>query len=433
MGKNWEAAQQQRSRLPGALSCSSVFEGDGLLRAALDRFFDFGPQSLWRVFLQHIKEVVVADLKDLGGCRHAEGIALTQVEIDNYSHVRHHSAPVVAGTGLPLPGWYRSRRGRYWSRLVGCHTVRDMAQEPHLPLGPIGIWTGTLDIPPAAEAQQLAAELEELGYAAVWLPEVAGRDVILHLGLLLSATQRLVGATGIASIYARDAVTMTGGVKGLTEAFPERVLLGLGVSHHTLVQELRGHEYDKPLAAMTAYLDALDASPYTASRPTTPVHRALAALGPRMLALAAARSDGAHTYFVTPEHTAAARKEMGAGPAIYAEQAVLLETDPTRAREISREHTAVYLRLPNYQNNLRRLGFADDEFGDGGSDRLVDAIVAWGDEEAISGRVQAHFEAGADHVCIQPLPAARREVPAGQWRTLAPAMQELASALSQPA
>jgi probable F420-dependent oxidoreductase len=306
-----------------------------------------------------------------------------------------------------------------------------MAQEPHLPFAPIGIWTGTLDIPPAAEAQQLAAELEELGYGAIWLPEVAGRDIMLHLALLLSATRRLVGATGIASIYARDAVTMTGAVKGLTEAFPERVLLGLGVSHHTLVEGLRGHHYDKPLAAMTAYLDAMDASPYTAFRPATPVHRALAALGPKMLALAAARADGAHTYFVTAEHTAMARKEIGAEPAIYAEQAVLLETDAARAREIAREHTTVYLRLPNYQNNLRRLGFTEEEFADGGSDRLVDAIVAWGDEQAISNRVRAHFDAGADHVCIQPLPAGRREVPAPQWRALAPAMRDLAGSVSR--
>lgn len=308
-----------------------------------------------------------------------------------------------------------------------------MAPEPHLPLAPIGIWTGTLDVVPAAQAQELAAELEDLGYGAIWLPEVAGRDVMLHLGLLLSATQRLVGATGIASIFARDAVTMTGGVKGLTEAFPDRVLLGLGVSHHTLVEGLRGHQYDKPLAAMNAYLDAMDASPYTAFRPATPVHRALAALGPKMLALAGARSDGAHTYFVPPEHTAQARKELGAGPSIYAEQAVLLERDPVRAREIARLHTTVYIRLPNYQNNLRRLGFGDEEFADGGSDRLVDAVVAWGDEKTIVDRVRAHFDAGANHVCVQPLPAGSREVPSEQWRALAPALRELAGSVERPA
>jgi probable F420-dependent oxidoreductase len=295
-----------------------------------------------------------------------------------------------------------------------------------LALSPIGIWTGALDAAPAAQAQELAAELEALGYGAIWLPEVAGRDVMVHLALLLSATERLVGATGIASIWARDAVTMTGGVKGLTEAFPERVLLGLGVSHHTLVEGLRGHTYEPPLASMRAYLDAMDASPYTAFRPKTPVHRVVAALGPKMLALSAEKTDGAHTYLVPPEHTERARKELGAGPLLCAEQAVLLETDPERARQIGRAHTAVYVRLPNYQNNLKRLGFTDEDFADGGSDRVVDAIVAWGDEQAVLDRVKAHFDAGADHVCVQALTESPRDVPAAQWRALAPALRDLA-------
>jgi probable F420-dependent oxidoreductase len=252
---------------------------------------------------------------------------------------------------------------------------------------------------------------------------------MVQLALLLSATQRLVGATGIASIWARDAVTMTGGVKGLTEAFPERVLLGLGVSHHNLVQDLRGHQYERPLAAMRTYLDAMDKAPYTAFRPTTPVRRVLAALGPKMLTLSAERTDGAHTYLVPPEHTEEARKQLGAGPLLCAEQGVLLEGDPARAREIGRAHTAVYVRLPNYQNNLRRLGFGDDDFVDGGSDRLVDAIVAWGDEQVIADRVRAQFDAGASHVCVQPLPAKPREVPAEQWRALAPALQDVAGSL----
>ena len=297
-------------------------------------------------------------------------------------------------------------------------------------LAPVGVWTGALDAVPAAQAAELAAELEQLGYGAVWLPEVAGRDVMLHLGLLLSATERLVGATGIASIWARDAVAMTGGVKGLTEAFPERVLLGLGVSHHTLVEGLRGHQYGPPLAAMRTYLDAMDTAPYTASRPTTPVRRVLAALGPKMLALAAEKTDGAHSYLVPPEHTEHARKELGAGPLLCAEQAVLLETDPARAREIGRAHTAIYVRLPNYQNNLRRLGFTDADFAEGGSDRLVDAIVAWGDEQAVLDRVRAHFDGGADHVCIQALTERPREVPTEQWQALGPALGDLAASVA---
>lgn len=298
---------------------------------------------------------------------------------------------------------------------------------PRFSLPRIGIWTGALDMVPAAEAIQLAGELEAIGYGAIWLPEVAGRDVMAHLALLLSGTEHLVGATGIASIWARDAVTMTGAVSGLTEAFPERVVAGLGVSHHTLVEGLRGHHYGSPLASMTAYLDAMDAAPYTAFRPTTPTRRVLAALGPKMLALAAARTDGAHTYLVPPEHTETARAALGAAPLLCVEQAVLLEPDPDRAREIGRAHTAVYVRLPNYQANLRRPGLDDADFADGGSRRLVDAIVAGGDEATILQRVRAHLAAGADHVCIQALTPDPRGVPSDQWRHLAPALGQLAA------
>ena len=205
-----------------------------------------------------------------------------------------------------------------------------------LSLPPIGIWTGALDTVALSQSQELACELEELGYGAIWLPEVAGRDVMFHMGMLLAATERLVMATGIASIWARDAVTMTGGVKGLTEAFPERVVLGLGVSHHTLVEDLRGHTYAKPLSAMRTYLDAMDNSPYVGKRPSTPVRRVLAALGPKMIALAAEKTDGAHNYLVPPEHTATAREALGSGPLLCPEQAVVVETDPARAREIGR-------------------------------------------------------------------------------------------------
>jgi probable F420-dependent oxidoreductase len=296
-----------------------------------------------------------------------------------------------------------------------------------LTLPRIGVWTGALDMVPAARAQGLAKELESLGYGAVWIPEVAGRDVMLHLGLLLSATSTLVGASGIASIYARDPITMTGALQGLTEAFPERVVLGLGVSHHTLVEGLRGHDYSKPLSAMRAYLDAMDAAPYTAARPQTPTYRVLAALGPKMIELSGEKSQGAHNYFVPPEHTASARTILGDGPWICAEQAVLLETDPSTARRIARAHTTTYLRLPNYTNNLRRLGFDDADFADGGSDRLVDTIVAWGDLDAIRSRVAAHLDAGADHVCVQALTAEPRGVPEEQWRELAPAVVPLGS------
>jgi probable F420-dependent oxidoreductase len=290
----------------------------------------------------------------------------------------------------------------------------------------LGVWTAALDGVGISEAQELAGEIEELGYGVLWLPEVAGRDVMFSLGMLLAATSDLIGATGIASIWARDAVTMTGGVKALTEAFPDRVLLGLGVSHHTLVHDLRGHTYERPLAAMRTYLAAMDAAPYTARRPTTPVRRVLAALGPKMLALSAEKTSGAHTYFVPPDHTAEARGVLG-DALLCVEQAVVLQSDPARAREIARMHAHVYVRLPNYQTNLRRLGFGDDDFAGDLSDRLVDAIVAWGGEEEITARVRAHLDAGADHVCVQALSAGRRDVPAEQWRALAPALVEAAT------
>jgi probable F420-dependent oxidoreductase len=191
------------------------------------------------------------------------------------------------------------------------------------------------------------------------------------------------------------------------------------------VEGLRGHQYDKPLSAMRAYLDKMDASPYIAMRPTTPMRRVLAALGPKMLQLAAEKTDGAHPYFVTPEHTAFARQTMGEGPLLCPEQAVLLETDPVRAREIGRKHTQVYVAQPNYVNNLRRLGFTDEDVADGGSDRLVDAIVAWGSVDDVVARVQAHFDAGADHVSVQALSETMRDVPAAQWRELAPALTGL--------
>jgi len=300
-----------------------------------------------------------------------------------------------------------------------------------LQLAPIGVWTGALDFAPAGQVGELAGELEDLGYGAVWLPEVAGRDPMVQLTMILSATSRLVGATGIANIFARDAVAMAGSVKALTEAFPERALIGLGCSHRHLVQDLRGHAYARPLSAMRDYLEAMERSPYTAYRPTSPTRMVLAALRPRMLALAAERTDGAHTYFVTPEHTRRARALLGDG-LLCVEQAVLLETDPAVAREIARAHTSTYAGLPNYMGNLIWLGFSEDDCADGGSDRLVDSIVAWGDEQAVLRRIQEHLEAGADHVCIQPLVAGRREIPVGAWRSLAAPLRELGATVSRP-
>jgi probable F420-dependent oxidoreductase len=293
-------------------------------------------------------------------------------------------------------------------------------------LKPVGIWTGQLDYQPANQAKEAVAELEELGYGAVWVGEAVGREALSNAGLLLSATRRLVVATGIANIWVRDALAMVAGQNTLAEAYPERFLLGLGVSHAPLIEGMRGHHYERPLAAMRQYLDAMDevVSSYRAVPPGTPPPRVLAALGPKMLTLAAKRAQGAHSYFVPPEHTAQARDQLGPDSWLIPEQAVVLENDSERAREIARRHTSRYLRLPNYTNNLRRLGFGDEDLAGSGSDRLVDATVAWGDENAIVSRVRAHLNAGADHVCVQVLDRDRRGLPAAQWRRLAPALLE---------
>ncbi|MFM8861488.1 MAG: LLM class F420-dependent oxidoreductase [Acidimicrobiia bacterium] len=289
-------------------------------------------------------------------------------------------------------------------------------------LGRVGLWAYQLDQVPASQAKELAAEIEEIGYPTLWIPEMVGREPFVSSSLLLSATERLVMATGIASIYARDALCANSAWHTLTEAFPDRFLLGLGVSHQMMVEGLRGHDYSKPYSAMSAFLDGMDNGLYTASPSPVPPTRVLAALGPRMLRLAAERSAGAHPYFVPPEHTAFARETMGPGPLLCPEQAVVLETDPTRAREIARGHMAMYLQLPNYTNNLLRLGFTAEDVADGGSDRLVDAIVAWGDEETVAARVRAHHDAGADHVCIQVVPAEGTAAPVAEWRRLAPVL-----------
>jgi probable F420-dependent oxidoreductase len=290
-------------------------------------------------------------------------------------------------------------------------------------VGRVGLWTAALDAQPRTRAQEVAAEIEELGYGAIWIPEAVGRDPLVHAALLLSGTERVSLATGIASIHARDPVAMNSGWKTVSEAFPGRFVLGLGVSHAPMVEGLLHKPYGPPLTAMRAYLDAMDAAMFFAAEPSERPRRVLAALGPKMLALAKERADGAHPYNVTPEHTAIARETLGDGPLLAPEQAVLLETDPAEARRIAREHMKVYLGLPNYTNNLRRLGFDDDDLAPPGSDRLADALVAWGDAETIAARIRAHHDAGADHVAVQVLTAEGYSgLPIAQWRELAPAL-----------
>jgi len=268
-------------------------------------------------------------------------------------------------------------------------------------IGQLGVWTW-LDAFSAPETAEFARKLEAWGYSALWVPEAVGRDPFSILGYLAGQSERLVLATGIANIYARDPMTMKAIHQTMAEIAPDRFLLGIGVSHHHLVSRVRGHEYTKPLTTMRNYLDAMESALYMGTNPKEPAPIVLAALRDKMLGLAAERVQGAHPYLVPPEHTARARSVMGPDAWLCPEQMVLLESDPTRARGIARKQLEVYIGLPNYQNNLRQFGFGDADFSDGGSDALVDAIVAWGDETAIADRIQAHRDAGADHVCIQP-------------------------------
>lgn len=286
-------------------------------------------------------------------------------------------------------------------------------------LGRVGIWTGVLDAVSSVEAKAVAGRLEGWGFPTLWIPETVGRDPFVTAALLLGATSKLQIATGIANIYARDAVTMANTQRTLEEAFPGRFLLGLGVSHHHLVDRVRHHDYDKPYSRMVEYLTAMDEAIFRAVGPATRPATVLAALGPKMLQLAGERADGAHPYFVPVDHTALARELMGPGPILAPEQMVVLDTDRAAARAVARKGMAVYLRAPNYVNNLKRFGFTDDDVADGGSDRLVDAIVVCGDVDDAVDRVRSHFDAGASHVCIQVLGDNPTAVPEESWRELA--------------
>jgi probable F420-dependent oxidoreductase len=271
-------------------------------------------------------------------------------------------------------------------------------------LGRIGVWSWSVVDQPAPKVRGAAAAIEDMGYRAVWYPESRGREAFVTAALILSATKRLTAVTGIANIWARDADAAASGATALGEAWPGRFVLGLGVSHAPSVAR-RGGTYQRPLARMEGYLDAITAAAFVgpAADPEVPV--ILAALGPRMLRLAAARTSGAHPYFVPVEHTRFAREVLGPSAWLAPEQAVVVAADPVRAREIARNHTRGYLRLDNYRRNLLRLGWKEPDLEDGGSDALVDAVVAWGDADTVAERIRAHLEAGADHVGIQALSA----------------------------
>jgi probable F420-dependent oxidoreductase len=270
-------------------------------------------------------------------------------------------------------------------------------------LGKLGVWWALLGSSHAAAERDAVREIERLGYCTFWFGESPrNKDALAHAGVLLAATERINVATGIAGIYNRDAMATKSGAYFLADASQGRFVLGLGVSHAGAVSS-RGHDYGKPVSTMRAYLDAMDEAQYAPPAPRELPPVLLAALRPRMLKLAAERTAGAHPYLTTPKHTARARSTLGEGPLLAPEQGFVIESDPEQARAIAREHLRYYLQLPNYVNAWREDGFEDADFADGGSDRLVDALVVWGDADAVKARIQEHYDAGADHVCIQPV------------------------------
>jgi probable F420-dependent oxidoreductase len=284
-------------------------------------------------------------------------------------------------------------------------------------LGGTGIWNSALRYGDPAEVGEIAAELEQLGYTALWVGDIGG-DLWGSVAMLLGATRRAVIATGIANIWLRTPEETARQHAALSTEHGRRFLLGVGVSHAPLIDRIEGVEYSRPLERMRAFLDGVDA----ADVPVPVDERVIAALGPKALALAAERTAGTHPYLVPPEHSAIARAALGDDAIVAPEQGLVLETDPDKARAIGRTFLDRYMGLPNYSNNWRRLGFSDDDLAGGGSDRLVDALIAWGDEDALAARVKEHRDAGASHVCVQVLTDQSPAFPRDEWRRLAPAL-----------
>ncbi len=269
-------------------------------------------------------------------------------------------------------------------------------------IGNTGVWFFT-DRLSASDAAATARRIEELGYGALWIPETMGRDPFAHAAWLLANTERLIVATGIANIYHREPGVTRQAQKTLAEQSGNRFLLGLGVSHKPLVEGLRGLNYTRPVSTMRTYLRKMAASPYSGIEPSAAPPTVIAALGPKMLELAREATDGAHPYFTSPAHTRMARKILGPDKWLCVEQKVVMESDPGRALALARATARTYQALPNYRNNWLRMGLTADDVDGDGSDAFIDATFAWGDADAIRHRVKEHFDAGASHVCIQPV------------------------------
>jgi probable F420-dependent oxidoreductase len=284
-------------------------------------------------------------------------------------------------------------------------------------LGRVGIWSLELRFGDHGETSEAAAELEELGWGALWLGDVLGGDVLADAGRLLDATSSLAVATGVLNLWAHDPARVAAVTAGLGRRHPGRFLLGLGVSSPESAASA-GRVFRRPVDRVARYLDDLDG----AAEPVPARGRVLGALGPRMLGLAARRAVGAHPFLVTPEHTATARGLLGREPLLAPHQAVVLEADPGRARALIRASLSLSLSQPHYQDNLRRLGFGPDDLAGGGSEHLVDSLVAWGDAETVSKRVREHHDAGADHVAVHVVAGGPARLPRAQWRALAAAL-----------
>lgn len=268
--------------------------------------------------------------------------------------------------------------------------------------GRLGVWY-FFEALPAAAAAEAAQRIESLGYGTLWIPETVGRHPFVHASWLLANTGKLNVATGIANIYHREPGVTLAGQNALNEQSNGRFLLGLGVSHKPLVEGVRGLNYGPPVATMKKYLAGMASAPYQGIPPAEKPKTVIAALGPKMLELAREATDGAHPYFVSPDHTAMAREILGPDKLLCVEQKIILEKDPAKARALARPVASIYTGLPNYRNNWLRMGLTEADFENGGSDRFIDATFAWGDLKAIQARIQAHFDAGATHVCVQPV------------------------------
>ncbi|MEX0753718.1 MAG: TIGR03620 family F420-dependent LLM class oxidoreductase [Actinomycetota bacterium] len=268
-------------------------------------------------------------------------------------------------------------------------------------IGPIGVWSFAFDVMSADDEAATARAIEDQGFPVLWIPEGSGsKEALAHAGHLLSSTDRLVVATGIANMWARDPQAAASGARTLGEAYPGRFILGVGAGHGYSAA-LRGSTWERPFTRMAGYVEAIAEAPYGGPQPEPPVPLLLAALGPRMLGLAAAQTAGAHSYFVPVAHTEVARRALGPDPFLAVEQTVIPLADGDRALEVARSWARHYLELPNYADNLRRFGFSDDDVRSPGSDRLLEATMVWGGVDAIVERVRAHLDAGADHVCVQ--------------------------------